>query len=278
MPGVRRSGFLVIAALVACAARAQDTRDTTILPPSESAVKAKEVIRQTIQALGGQAYLSVRDITMTARYAQFGHSGDVTGYVKIFDFVILPDKDRTEYSKKRNIISLWNGDHAWELDRGGVLESPADVVEKNKADLRKNIDHLFRKRMNDPGITFRYGGMDMVDLRQVDWVEVSDSGLYTTRIAIDHVNHLPIRSVYISRDPVTRERNEEVEYYSNYHSLQGVMSPLQIFRERNGLQVYQLFIEELKYNSGLSEALFTRESLEERFSQLNKGKKDKKEK
>src|SRR2546425_5701415 len=46
--------------------------------PEQSAAKAKALLQQAITALGGQAYLSVRNSECTGRGALFGHSGDLT--------------------------------------------------------------------------------------------------------------------------------------------------------------------------------------------------------
>jgi len=48
---------------------------------------------------------------------------------------------------------------------------------------------------------------------------------------------------------------------------------MQILREHNGWLTTQFFIEEVKYNSGLSDAMFTREGLEA-MAHGSKGKKD----
>jgi len=79
---------------------------------------------------------------------------------------------------------------------------------------------------------------------------------------MDHSTHLPIREVYHFRDRETRQIMEEAEYFSNYHTFQGVVTPMQILRERQGWLTNQFFIEEIKYNSGLADDLFTREGLE----------------
>jgi outer membrane lipoprotein-sorting protein len=269
--GLRKAILLV--PLVAAAAPAPP-QNTVVLPPAESDAKARAVIRLSIQALGGQAYLGVRDIAASGRFAQFGHSGDVVGYAKFWRFSKPPDKERVEYFDKRNIISVWNGEQAWILDRGGVQESPPDVVQRERDNKKKDINLLFRSRMNEPGMTFTYGGIDTVDLKQVEWVEANDADRNTLRIALDRTTHFPVRSVFDSRDPVSKERVEEIALYSNYHAFQGVQTPLQVFHERNGLQVSQFFLSEVKYNNGLSDSFFTREALEERFHQLGGKKKD----
>jgi len=243
--------------------------------PVDSAAKAKQLIQQSIQALGGPAFLGVKDSTCTGRLAQFSHNNEVTGYVRFIDFNKPPDHDRIEYSEKRNIISVWAGDKAWELDRGGVQDSVADVVARNQEDLKKDVNTLFRSRLKENGLSLRFGGAETVDLRLVDWIEVVDSEQRNMRIAIDRQTRLPSRTVIETLDRASRERFSETEYYSNFHSFDGIQTPLQIARDRNGRKVFQVFLEDCKYNTGLADSLFTRQSLEERFAQLNKGKKPK---
>jgi hypothetical protein len=257
------------------APRPVEAQNPEALLPGQSAAKAKELIQEAIHALGGQAYLNVRDIAYTGRLGQFATTGDLSGYAKIYDFVKLPDKDRTEYFKQRNIIEVYNGDQAWSLDRGGVQEIPAEKVREDREASKRDVDYVFRFRLKEEGMIFRYAGADIVDLKQVDWVEIVDPMRNTLRIAFDSSTHLPLRTVAIVRDRETRERSEEITFFSNYHPIQGVLTPLQVARERNGRKIYQVFWEECKYNTGLADSLFTRESLEQRFGELNKGKKKK---
>jgi hypothetical protein len=123
---------------------------------------------------------------------------------------------------------------------------------------------------------FRYGGPDVVDLKEADWVELVDSENRTVRIAIARSTHLPIRKVVVVRDPLSRTKRDELEYYSNYHPISGIETPFQIARERNGMKVYQAFFDKCEYNTNLPDSFFTKESLEERWAKV--GKKDKKDK
>jgi hypothetical protein len=243
------------------------------LMPDQSAAKAREVINRAIQALGGDRYLGVRDATRYARLASFDTSGDLGGFTKIWDFQLFPDKNRTEHYKERNIIYAYNGDKGWVMDRAGVEDAPVASVEDFQEGMKKDVDVLFRYRMKEEGLVFRYGGPDLLDLKQVEWVEITDRDRRQMRIAFDSSSRLPIRAIYSVRDKETRARIQETEYLSNYHSFQGIMTPKHIARERNGRKVYTAFIEDCQYNTGLSEALFSRASLEDAYNKLNKKKK-----
>ena len=268
----------VLAAMVALAAPVRTVAQEDVLTPDQSSAKAKQILQQAIAGLGGPAYLNVKDITVEAKLGQFDHSGQLRGYAKIIDIAIPPDKDRTENLPKRNIIEVRNGDKGWDLDRGGVSEATITDVATSQEDTKKDIDNILRHRIHEPGMIFRYGGLDVVDYEESDWVELVDSENRTFRIAISRSSHLPIRKVVDTRDANTRMRSEEIEYYSNYHPINGIQSPFQITRERNGIKIYQVFFDKFEYNTGVSPELFTKESLDERWEKVGKKEKKPKEK
>lgn len=274
----RKIGMAILLAgiLLSGTARRVAAQNPDTLMPDESAKKAHQLLDQMIEKLGGPAYLGVRDSVCEARLSQFAHTGDLSGYEVITDFWKLPDKNRTEYFKKKNIIELFNGNQGWSMDRGGVQDQPESAVQDFREQIMQDMDNLLRFRMKEEGMVFRFGGSDVVDLRQVDWVEIVDRDRRTFRIAIDRLLHLPIQSVVITRNPVTRERTQEVTEYSNFHPQDGVQTPFQLARERDGRKIFQAFFSECKYNTGLTDDMFTRASLEKRYSQI--GKKDKKKK
>jgi outer membrane lipoprotein-sorting protein len=261
---------IFLAAALSPAARAQAPE--TMLPEQSSA-KAKQLIQQTVAALGGPAFLGVRDVDCTGRLSFFGRTNEVTGYDYFRDLWKFPDKNRTEYSKKAEIIEVYNGNQAWTLDKGGVTEKPAADAEEFQEGLKRDPIELLRTRLNEEGMTFRYGGSEIVDLKQVDWVEIVDRERRTFRLALDRATHLPIRSEVFVRNVETRERTELVKYYSNYHAQQGVLTPFQEAHARDGRRIYQVFYNGCAYNTGLSEDLFTRASLEKHYAEFGKKKK-----
>jgi hypothetical protein len=269
----RISGAAVLVTLAVLAVPLRSIAQEDVLTPDQSSAKAKQIVQQAIAGLGGPAYLNVKDITVEAKLGQFDHSGQLRGYAKIIDIAIPPDKDRTENLPKRNIIEVRNGDKGWDLDRGGVSEATITDMATSQEDTKKDIDNILRHRIHEPGMIFRYGGLDVVDYEECDWVELVDSDNRTFRIAISRSSHLPIRKVVDTRDANTRMRTEEIEYYSNYHPISGIQSPFQITRERNGIKIYQVFFDKFEYNTGVSPQLFTKESLDERWEKV--GKKEK---
>ncbi len=249
------------------------SQNADIMLPAQSEAKARELLNAAIQALGGDAYLHVRDISRTGRLSQFQTNGSLGGFVEVFDYTKLPDKRRREYSKKRNVIDVFNGDEGWSLDREGVEESSAETMDAFQENLRRGMDNFLRFRYNkEKGIILRYGGTDLMDMKEIDWVEVVDHEHRVIRIAIHRSTQLPIRAVNFQRDPETRNPIQEVDYFSNYQPVQGVTTPFRVARDRAGRRISETVYTSIQYNTGLDDSLFTRASLEERWSKIGKKK------
>jgi outer membrane lipoprotein-sorting protein len=267
----RKCGFLAALGMtIAFLSAPAAAQEKAYLAPEESAARAKALIQRAIEAMGGDAYLKARDVYCEGRFAQFGSTGQLSGYERVYDYVMFPDKNRTEFSKKRNIIYVNNGDKAWSLDRGGVEDLPDQRGKDYLESLLTDLHYLFRFRLQEEGMVFRYTGRDTVDLKPVDWVELTDRDRRVIRIAFAQNTGLPVRASYVTRDPETRVRTEETDYFSNYHNMGGIETALRIWKETNGRMTYQVFWDKCSYNTGVSEAHFTREALEQLWAKLKK--------
>jgi hypothetical protein len=243
--------------------------------PEESAAKAREILAQLIDALGGASFTEVHERECDGRRANFGHNGELAGYIEFKDYWRYPDKHRIDYSKKGNIIDMFNGDEGWTMDRSGVSEEPAPSVADFQDAVRRNVDNLLRLHLQDKDVLLRYGGMDLVDMKQVDWVEFGDpADERSQRLAVERSSHLLVRSVITSVDPTYNQRTKETTIYTNYQRLGGVMTPLQVSRERDGRRFFQAFYSSCQYNSGIPADFFTKAALDKRYAEVG-DKKDK---
>ncbi len=276
--------ILVAGTMFAPRASAQNP-DTMM--PEQSVAKGKQILSELINALGGPGYTEVHESQCQGRRVLFGHNGEPIGNIEFADYRRYPDKDRTEYiSKGRNtilasligvdgldfshggiVITLYNGDHGWTFDRSGVNELPAASISDFQEQVKRNVDNLLRLRLKEPGMAVRFGGNDTVDLKQVDWVELSDSQERKFRLAVDRSTHLLIRSAVITKDEETQQINEDVSIYSNYQLKDSVWMPLQISREHNGRRSIQIFYDSCKFNLGFSDDIFSKSSLSKQGAQ-----------
>lgn len=283
----RKSGSLLMFGLLVLAANARAQNPDTIAPEQSTAM-ARGILGQVIQAMGGPTYLGMTARECDGRRALIGHSGELSGYVGLKDYWQYPDKDRTDYiAHSRNtllgyiigvqdldithggvVITLFSGDQGWVMDRGGVSEMPATSVSQFQEAAKQNLDNLLRLRLKDESTRYRWAGLETVDLRPVDWIEITDADGRTSRLAVDRSTHLPVRSVVVTQDEELGQPREDVAIYTNYQPKGGVQIPMQVTRERDGRRIMQIFYDDCRPNPGLSSDFFTREALEKRFREV----------
>jgi len=273
--------FLIFAAGVPLAPRAATPQRADTMMPEQSLAKGKQILADLINGFGGPGYTQVRESQCEGRRAIFGHNGALMGYIDFVDDRRFPDKARTEFiGKGRNtllpflvgidgmdyahggvIITLYNGDQGWTFDRSGVSELPASSIGEFHEQVMRSIDNLLRLRLNEEGMSIRFGGNDTVDLKQVDWVELVDRDQRTFRLAVDRSTHLLVRAMVITKNEETQQLDEDVVIYTNYQLRDSVWTPLQVSREHNGRRVSQFFYNTCRFNPGFPDALFSKESL-----------------
>jgi len=266
-----------------------------MLDPEKSAAEAKQLLQQAVDALGGAAYRDYDELECEGQQAQFEHSGSVGGYAGYHNYWHFPDKNRTEYVVKSThggmlavlvgalpikggvFIQLFSGNEGWTMDKSGVNEAPAGAVADFQTAAKRQIRNVLLQRVKDPDVFVRYAGTTIVDLRQVDWVEVTDRGEEGyIRVAFDHSTHLPARVVVSSKDAVTGEMDEDVTILTNYQPNDGVQIAMQVTRLHNDQRIVQLFYDSCKANPKLPADFFTKEGLERRYKESRAKVTDKK--
>lgn len=287
-----RLAFLV--ALLTLSAGNAAAQNPDAIAPEESERRARKILSQLVQGLGGSAYIEMKDRQCDGRRAVIGHDGALAGYVQFKETWELPDKNRTDYfAKGRNtllgyligvqeldlshgglVITTFSGDRGWTMDRGGVSDMPEDTIAEFQGAVQRSPDNLLHFGVKNPDLGFRWAGLDTVDLREVDWVEISDREQRIYRLAVDRNSHLLIRSVVQVKNENTGQMQEDISIYTNYQSKNGVEVPMQITRERDGRRISQIFYDTCQINPQLPGDYFTREALVQRFKETG-GKKGK---
>jgi hypothetical protein len=219
-------------------------------------VKARAVLDKAIQALGGPAYLGVQDVSQEGRSYSFhlGRPNSVgTVYWRFYKF---PDRDRTEVTKKRDVIYIINGDTGYEITYKGTRSmDPKDLSDYLRGH-QYALDVVLRRWINEPGVALFYDGQSVTEQKAVEQVEIMNSRNQAVTLYLDVNSHLPVKKSYSWRDPTDKLRNSEDEVYDNYRSVQGVMTPFSVTRYYNGDMSNQRFLNSVSYNQGLADAKF----------------------
>jgi hypothetical protein len=222
----------------------------------ENANKARALIEQGIQALGGQAYLTIRDREQQGRTYGF-HAGRPSGGGGPFwSFSEFPDKERVEFTKERDIAQVFIGDRAYEI----TYKGPRPLEKKDLEDyLRRrhfSLDTVLRTWVNDPTVLLLYDGNAIAAQHPALQVTLINAKNESVSLFFDVDTHLPIKKSFEWRDPVDKQKNLEEEVYDNYKPVSGIMAPYSVTRFFNGDMSNQRFLNTVTINQGLDPAMF----------------------
>jgi hypothetical protein len=249
-----RKLFPVVVLLLAISAIAQNAAPAA--PESENSKKARAILNQMIQTLGGQAYLNVQDMQQEGRSYSF-YNGKPNSLGTLFwRSWKFPDKERIELTKQRDIVYIYNGDQGYEVSYKGTAAAEPDALRDYLRRRNHSLEYALRVWLPDPKTALFWDGTAVAEQKHCDSVTLLNSKNDSVTIFIDTNTHLPVKKTFEWRDPSDRLKNEEGEIFDNFRMVQGVMTPHTLLRTKNGDTTNQRFITVVKYNSGLPDSQF----------------------
>lgn len=213
-----------------------------------STQKARALIDQAIQALGGETWLTIRDREQQGRTWSF-HAGRPNGGGGLFwSFSVFPDKERVELTKERDIAEVFVGDKGYEITYKGAHPQDKKDMEDYLRRRHYSLEAVLRKWINDPGVILLYEGNAIAAQHPCDQVTVINPQNESVTLYFDSDTHLPVKKTFQWRDPVDRQKNLEEEIYENYRPVQGIMAPFNVSRYFNGDMSNQRFMNSVSIN------------------------------
>ncbi len=248
---------LLVAAFVVQAASAATTLQ-----------KGKKVIDEAVAALGGQAYLNMRNRVESGRIYGFYHE-KLSGLglsVLYTEYLPRPDtpqpgflgvRVRDARGKKQDDVLLYAEDGGYEITFRGARPVADATMNLFRLGTMHNIFYILRERLGEPGLIFDSRGSDFFENRPVEIVDITDSNNDTVTVYFDQSTKLPTRQNYSRKDPIDNSKVDEVSLFGKYRDVGGgVMWPFTIRRERNGEKVFEMYSETVEINQDLKESLF----------------------
>jgi hypothetical protein len=248
--------FLILLLAAITVAQTNPPAAPAIPIDQQNAAKARALIDQAIEALGGNAYLNIEDMTQQGRSYGF-HHGEPSGAGGLFwRFYRFPDKERIELTKKRDVAYVYRGDEGFEITYKGVRsddpKTVADFIRRRKY----SLEWVLRKWLHEPGMALFYDGASVAAEKDTQQVTLVNARNQSVTLYLDTTTHLPVKKTFSWRDPTDRERNLEEDVYDNYKPVEGVMTPFSVTHFYNGDMASQRFLNSIRYNTGLNDSLF----------------------
>jgi hypothetical protein len=220
--------------------------------------RGKRVVDECLQALGGDRYMNMDTRVETGRVYSF-YRDKLTGlsiatiYTRYDSGVAdtahnLAQHERDNYDKKQDYGTLFTSKDAWDITYRGARPLPDDRFARYKETTLRDVFYIIRVRLHEPGWIIESKGADVIENRAVEIVDFTDADNLSTTVYFDRITKLPVRQVFFRRDPVTKDKNEEVTHFTKYRDADGVQWPFAIERDRNGEKIYEIFSNSVEIN------------------------------
>lgn len=247
---------VVLLCLLATAAFAQDAQ-----------VRGKQIIDDAVKALGGDKFLNMQNRIETGRAYSF-FQNNLTGlaiarfytrYVPVDPGKageVLAQQEHQAFTKDEGYFNVLREEGGWEVTYRGPKPLEKEQVDRHRDSTMHNVFYILRNRLKEPGMVFEAKGSDVIENTPMNIVDIIDSKNRVVTVYFHPTTKLPLRQVWVWRDPETRERNEEVTRFARYREVDGVQWPYQVNRERNGKKVFEMFDDDVKINQNIDEKRF----------------------
>ena len=244
------------------------------LNDSDNARKARAVLDKSVEALGGQPYLTYENRVEEGRYYPLYHGRTNSTGIPYRYYIDYPDKDRFEVihtkdvfllfgqvsdvkvMNKSDIVLIHNGDKGYETTYKGTAAQDKVDLENYLRRRRHSLEWVFRRWIQDPNVALFYEGVAVVDGKETEGVTLLNSQNDSVSVYLDLNTHYPIKISYSWRDPKDRQKNVEDEVFDGYKLEQGIWTAHSITRYYNGESSQQRFINTASYNLKLPDSMF----------------------
>jgi hypothetical protein len=227
--------------------RAQATGDAA----QKNAQQARAALDAMVKAMGGQAWLDMKNQVRQGHIAAFFHGNPDLGTEETFEFHQWPDHDRIEITKHRDVVEFFVGRQGWEVTYRGKKPQDKDIVD----DFMRRRDHSIEVAMKvwykDPNTILVYEGQKTAERHLAEQVTLISPQNEAITILIDVQTHLPLQRIFEWRDPLYHDKNTDSEEYDDYHTIDGFPTPFTITRLKNGDTVRQYYVSHVMYNQNL---------------------------
>ncbi len=251
MPSKIRGAWQVLAALtlVACAGFAAQKPQSSNPPiPTTITPKAQDLLNQTIQALGGQAFLHWKTLSTKGRVFMI-QQGQTAGFAPYQSTIEPPDKRRFRYGSGHPVTLINNGDQGWQIDQYGMVHQKLSDIRQWKLANRYSLDNILRYLVHESGLLAQDAGVDFVNNQPVRVLEILDSRQAKIKIYLDQDTGLPIQVSYHVVDPGTQQPTDYTDVDSDYQRVQGIQTPMHLTRYKDGDRIEEVFRSKADYDA-----------------------------
>jgi len=260
-----RRGLILALAVWLLATPAKTPTQTADDAGAKNAAQAHEALDRMVQALGGQAWLTMKNSERQGHIAAFFQGKPSGGTTEFWEFHQAPDHDRYEYTKHRDVVGFFIGREGWEVTYRGKHPLPQEQVDDFLRRRDHSIETVVKSWLPDPKTILIYDGQRMAERHLCEQVTLISAQNEAVTILMDLQTHLPLRRSFQWRDPLYKDKNTDAEEYDDYHVMDGFPTPLNVTRFKNDDMVRQQFIDKARYNQDFTPDFWNVDAVEKRI-------------
>lgn len=243
---------------------AQTTKPATSLTNApvkgENDAKAEQIVARAVAAVGGNAYLAVRSTVGRGVITPFAKGASQLPQ-SFTDYLVFPDRERTEYRGNNNrIIQTNTGQTGWYYDASTrtLKDQPPADIENFQLSLRTSLDSLLRGWWRRDGATLTYVGRREAGLaRRNETVRLTYPDGFTIDYEIGAKDNLPAKAQYVRKNSEGAEVQEE-ERYARFLTIGGITLPFIVDHYRAGDQTSRIAYDAIEFNQPVPDSFFTK--------------------
>ena len=228
--------------------------------------KAQQVIQRALKAVGGERYLQVKTVTGRGLFTNFA-DGISQIPQKFVDYVIYPDKERTEFSGggARTVQTNFKGG-GWIYDGAALTlkDQSTQQLDEFKTSLRVGLETLLRGGWRDQGAKLTYAGRREAGVigRRNEAVRLTYPDDFWVEYEFSADDGSPAKVLYErkhkNRDTEEIESINEEDRLHKMITIDGVTVPFIIDHYSNKIQTSRVAYETIEYNKPIPESLFAK--------------------
>lgn len=235
--------------------------------PIEPKEKAISLIKASIEALGGNAYLSIKSEKsqgLVTPYREIAPDTndiqpDKRGTQSFVDYILLPNKERVEFKGQGRTFIQSNADKDnWTYDSDSELLRDQTQAQKDrfKRTLRYQVDKILRGGWTDSNVEILYiARQEIWPRQQGEGVKLIYPDKEEAEVFFDPQTKLPI-ALRFPKDTYEGQRVKAENRFFKYIDIDSVKSPYVVDLFENGKQVLRINYDTREFNIPVSDKLF----------------------
>jgi hypothetical protein len=230
----------------------------------------RRLLDEMLKALGGEAWLNRGTVYTEGSVAAFFRGQPTGSVVRFVEYKKLatpssPELVRTEYltvrgmimpGMKKDVAHLWTADNGYELTFKGRTTLPAEQVQDYIRRRAHTLDAVMKVMVEQPGVIIVAEGTGMRDRIPIDEVTVLAPNNDAVTIELDQETHLPVERSFEWRNEKFKDHDIDEEVYGDWRMIQGIGTPMNMQRYRDGDMVSQTFYTKIEYGKPMPDSLF----------------------